>query len=191
MGVLNVTPDSFSDGGKYDRLDLAVKHFYSMLENGADIIDIGGESTKPGSDPVSIEEELNRVIPIIHEVKKTSNDVLISVDTYKSVVAKEAIKAGADIINDISGLTFDKDMASLLAKNDIPVIIMHIQGKPKTMQQNISYNENDLEKNVESSNSNNNSYGSSSSRVIEEPKEEELPFDISNVFAYSLSLIHI
>ena len=141
MGVLNVTPDSFSDGGKYDRLDLAVEHFYSMLENGADIIDIGGESTKPGSDPVSIEEELNRVIPIIHEVKKTSNDILISVDTYKSVVAKEAIKAGADIINDVSGLTFDKDMASILAKYDIPVIIMHIQGKPKTMQQNISYND--------------------------------------------------
>merc|ERR1711991_59195 len=109
-----------------------------MLENGADIIDIGGESTKPGSDPVSIDEELNRVIPIINEVKKSSNDILISVDTYKSVVAKEAIKAGADIINDISGLAFDEDMASLLAKNDIPVIIMHIQGKPKTMQQNIS-----------------------------------------------------
>ena len=132
MGVLNVTPDSFSDGGKFNRLDLAVKHIGSMLENGADIIDIGGESTKPGSDPVSVDEELNRVIPIINEVKKTSNDILISVDTYKSVIAKEAIKAGADIINDISGLAFDEDMAPLLAKKDIPVIIMHIQGKPKT-----------------------------------------------------------
>ena len=148
MGVLNVTPDSFSDGGKFNRLDLALKHIDSMLENGADIIDIGGESTKPGSDPVSIDEELNRVIPIINEVKKTNNDILISVDTYKSIVAKEAIKAGADIINDISGLAFDEDMAPLLAKNDIPVIIMHIQGKPKTMQQNIFYNDliNDIKK---------------------------------------------
>ena len=141
MGILNVTPDSFSDGGKFNRLDLAVKHVQRMLENGADIIDIGGESTRPGSDPVSTNEELNRIIPIINEVKKTSNDILVSVDTYKSAVAKEAIKAGADIINDISGLVFDKDMAPLLAKNDIPVIIMHIQGKPKTMQQNISYND--------------------------------------------------
>ena len=141
MGVLNATPDSFSDGGKFNRLDLAIKHIDSMLENGADIIDVGGESTRPGSDPVSIDEELNRVIPIVNEVKKTSNDILISVDTYKSVVAEEAIKAGADIINDISGLAFDKGMAPLLAKNDIPVIIMHIQGKPKTMQQNISYND--------------------------------------------------
>tara|TARA_B100000073_G_scaffold290490_1_gene253226 strand:+ start:383 stop:1168 length:786 start_codon:yes stop_codon:yes gene_type:complete len=141
MGVLNVTPDSFSDGGKFNRLDLAVKHIDSMLESGADIIDIGGESTKPGSDPVSIDEELNRVVPVISEIKKTNNDVLISVDTYKSVVAKEAIQAGADIINDISGLAFDEDMATLLAKNDIPVIIMHIQGKPKTMQQKISYND--------------------------------------------------
>ena len=141
MGVLNATPDSFSDGGKFNRLDLAVKHINSMLENGADIIDVGGESTKPGSDPVLIDEELNRVIPIINEIKKTSNDILISVDTYKSVVAKEAIKAGADIINDISGLAFDEDMAPFLANNDIPVIIMHIKGKPKTMQQNISYND--------------------------------------------------
>ena len=148
MGVLNVTPDSFSDGGKFNRLDLAVKHIGSMLENGADIIDIGGESTKPGSDPVSVDEELNRVIPIINEVKKTSNDILISVDTYKSVIAKEAIKAGADIINDISGLAFDEDMAPLLAKKDIPVIIMHIQGKPKTMQHNIYYDDliNDIKK---------------------------------------------
>ena len=141
MGVLNVTPDSFSDGGKFNRLDLAVKHINDMLENGADIIDIGGESTKPGSNPVSADEELNRVIPIINEIKKNNNDILISVDTYKSVVAKEAIDTGAEIINDISGLVYDKDMAPLLAKNDIPVIIMHIKGKPKTMQKNISYND--------------------------------------------------
>ena len=91
MGVLNATPDSFSDGGKFNRLDLAIKHIGRMLENGADIIDIGGESTKPGSDPVSIDEELNRVIPIINEVK-TNNDILISVDTYKSVLPKRQLK---------------------------------------------------------------------------------------------------
>ena len=141
MGVLNVTPDSFSDGGKFNLLNLALKHVNSMLEHGADIIDIGGESTKPGSDPVSVDEELNRVIPVVIEVKKRSNYALISVDTYKSVVAKEAIEAGADIINDISGLAYDKDMAPLLAKNDVPVVLMHIQGKPKTMQENISYND--------------------------------------------------
>ena len=141
MGVLNVTPDSFSDGGKFNLLNLALKHVNSMLEHGADIIDIGGESTKPGSDPVSVDEELNRVIPVVIEVKKRSNNALISVDTYKSVVAKEAIEAGADIINDISGLAYDKDMAPLLAKNDVPVVLMHIQGKPKTMQENISYND--------------------------------------------------
>lgn len=141
MGVLNVTPDSFSDGGKFNLLNLALKHVNSMLEHGADIIDIGGESTKPGSDPVSVDEELNRVIPVVIEVKKRSNNALISVDTYKSVVAKEAIEAGADIINDISGLAYDKDMAPLLAKNDVPVVLMHIQGKPKTMQDNISYND--------------------------------------------------
>ena len=103
MGVLNVTPDSFSDGGKFNRLNSALEHVYDMLENGADIIDIGGESTRPGSDPVSVDEELNRVIPIINEIKKNNNDILISVDTYKSEVAKEAIDSGADIINDISG----------------------------------------------------------------------------------------
>jgi len=141
MGVLNVTPDSFSDGGKFNQLNLAVKHVNGMLEDGADIIDIGGESTKPGSNPVSVDEELNRVIPVVCEIKKRSNNTLISVDTYKSVVAKEAIEAGADIINDISGLAYDKKMALLLAKNDVPVVLMHIQGKPKTMQENIFYND--------------------------------------------------
>jgi dihydropteroate synthase len=140
MGVLNATPDSFSDGGRYYKPNLAVKHINYMLENGADIIDIGGESTRPGSDPVSIEEELKRIIPIIDEIKKFDNNVLISVDTYKSAVAYRAIDAGADIINDISGLAYDEDMAPVLAKNDTPVVIMHIKGRPKTMQKNISYN---------------------------------------------------
>ena len=141
QGILNITPDSFSDGGLYLNRKKAFNRALKLLNDGCDIIDIGGESTRPGSDSVSINEELNRIIPIINEVKKTFNDILISVDTYISAVAKEAIKAGADIINDISGLAFDEDMAPLLAKNDIPVIIMHIQGKPKTMQQNIEYND--------------------------------------------------
>ncbi|MDG1848375.1 MAG: dihydropteroate synthase [Candidatus Marinimicrobia bacterium] len=139
MGVLNVTPDSFSDGGLYSRPEVAIDHAIDMVNNGADIIDIGGESTRPGSDSVSIEEELKRVIPIIDALKKRSDEVLVSVDTCKSSVAKRAIDVGADIVNDISGLTFDSEMKVLLANNNTPVIIMHINGKPKTMQKNISY----------------------------------------------------
>ena len=139
MGVLNVTPDSFSDGGLYSKPEVAIDHAIDMVNNGADIIDIGGESTRPGSDSVSIEEELKRVIPIIDAIKKRGDEVLVSVDTYKSSVAKRAIDVGADIVNDISGLTFDSEMKVLLANNNTPVIIMHINGKPKTMQKNISY----------------------------------------------------
>ena len=139
MGVLNITPDSFSDGGQFTSTDSAILHFDKMLDDGADIIDIGGESTKPGSDPVSADEESKRIIPIIREAKSKYKDILISVDTYKSSVAKKAIESGADFINDISGLTFDNGMASLLAKRNIPVVVMHINGKPKTMQKNISY----------------------------------------------------
>ena len=134
MGVLNVTPDSFSDGGLYNSPKVAIDHAIDMVNNGADIIDIGGESTRPGSESVSIEEELKRVIPIIDALKKKSDEILVSVDTYKSSVAKRAIDVGADIVNDISGLTFDSGMKALLANNNTPVIIMHINGKPKTMQ---------------------------------------------------------
>ena len=141
MGVLNVTPDSFSDGGQFNEIDSAILHVNKMLKNGADIIDIGGESTKPGSDPISASEELNRIVPIIKAIKGEHKDILISVDTYKSSVAKKAIKAGADFINDISGLTFDDEMVSLLAHRNIPVVIMHINGKPKTMQKNILYSD--------------------------------------------------
>ena len=137
MGVLNVTPDSFSDGGQFNEIDSAVLHVDKMLKNGADIIDIGGESTKPGSKPVSANEESRRIVPIIKAIKNEYKNILISVDTYKSSVAKKAIKAGADFINDISGLTFDDEMISLLAQNDIPVVVMHINGRPKTMQKNI------------------------------------------------------
>ena len=115
MGVLNVTPDSFSDGGQFNEIDSAILHVDKMLKNGADIIDIGGESTKPGSKPVSGNEESRRIIPIIKAIKKEHKDILISVDTYKSSVAKKAFEAGADFVNDISGLTFDDEMISFLA----------------------------------------------------------------------------
>ena len=141
MGVLNVTPDSFSDGGQFNEIDSAILHVDKMLKNGADIIDIGGESTKPGSDPVSANEESKRIVPIIKAIKNEYKDILISVDTYKSSVAKKAIEAGADFVNDISGLTFDDEMISLLAQSDIPVVVMHINGKPKTMQKNILYSD--------------------------------------------------
>ena len=141
MGVLNVTPDSFSDGGQFNEIDSAILHVDKMLKNGADIIDIGGESTRPGSNPVSANEESRRIVPIIKAIKNEYKDILISVDTYKSSVAKRAIEAGADFVNDISGLTFDDEMVSLLAQRNIPVVIMHINGKPKTMQKNILYSD--------------------------------------------------
>ena len=141
MGILNVTPDSFSDGGKYIDSESALDHALKMIDMGADIIDIGGESTRPGSDPVSEDDECNRVVPVIESLKKNNSEILISVDTYKPYVAKRAIEAGADIVNDISGLTFDSKMLSVLSKNDIPVVIMHINGRPKTMQNNPVYND--------------------------------------------------
>ena len=140
MGILNVTPDSFSDGGKFNRVDAAVKRCEEMLNEGAKIIDIGGESTRPGSDPVPVEEELKRVIPVIEEVRKRiGNQFFISVDTYKSRVAEEALNAGADIVNDISGFRFDERMAEVVAKFRCPAVVMHIKGKPKDMQKNPYY----------------------------------------------------
>ena len=141
MGVLNITPDSFSDGGRYIDFSNALNHALKMIDMGADIIDVGGESTRPGSDPVSKEDECQRIIPVIEAIKKINSEILISVDTYKSFVAKRAIDAGADIVNDISGLTFDHKMLSVLLENNVPVIIMHINGHPKTMQNNPSYND--------------------------------------------------
>jgi dihydropteroate synthase len=138
MGILNVTPDSFYDGGKYNNTDDAVNRAIDMERCGASIIDIGGESTRPGSKPVSVEEELKRVIPVI----KRSAQVLkipISVDTSKSEVAEEALKNGAEIINDISGMTFDKNMQPVAARYGAAVIIMHIKGLPETMQNNPLY----------------------------------------------------
>ncbi len=138
MGILNVTPDSFSDGGLYFKKDKAIKRALQMVNEGADIIDIGGESTRPGADPISIEEELKRILPII-EVLAKKIDIPISIDTYKSEVAEKAIEAGASIVNDISGLRFDKKMPEIISKYKVPVVIMHIKGKPKDMQLNPIY----------------------------------------------------
>ncbi len=139
MGILNVTPDSFSDGGKYLYIDAALKRVEEMLNEGADFIDIGGESTRPGSQRVTLEEELNRVIPIIKELSKRFPEVPISIDTYKSKVAKEAIDAGAWIVNDISGLNFDPKMKDIIVEEKVPIIIMHIKGTPENMQKNPQY----------------------------------------------------
>lgn len=138
MGILNVTPDSFSDGGRFNSLDKALFHAQQMIADGADVIDIGGETTKPGSERVSAEEELERVIPIVDAVKKRF-DIQISVDTYKSTVAEEAILSGASIINDISGFTMDEKMPDVALKYQPTCILMHMLGTPLTMQNNPVY----------------------------------------------------
>ena len=138
MGILNVTPDSFSDGGKFIQLGKALSQVQYMENNGADIIDIGGESTRPGAVAVSLEEEINRTIPVIEAIRKISN-ISISIDTYKSEVAEKALLAGADFINDISGLTFDSRMMEIMKKFDVPVVLMHIKGIPRNMQTNPTY----------------------------------------------------
>ena len=138
MGVLNVTPDSFSDGGKYAKPRSAARRASEMEKQGADIIDIGGESTRPGAEPVSAETELERVIPVIESIRKKS-DIPISIDTYKAKVAEIAISAGADIVNDISALRFDAAMAEVVAASKVPVVLMHMQGTPDRMQQEPHY----------------------------------------------------
>jgi len=138
MGVLNVTPDSFSDGGRFVEKNRAVEHALMMAEEGAQIIDVGGDSTRPGADPVSAEEEINRIRPVIEGIRRHSS-VLISIDTYRSGTARVALEAGADMINDISGAQFDVQMAATARSFDCPIIIMHIKGTPKNMQKNPSY----------------------------------------------------
>jgi len=133
MGVLNITPDSFSDGGKFFKIEGAVKQAKKMEKEGADIIDIGGESTRPFSNPVSEEEEIKRVIPVIKKLSRQIN-IPISIDTTKPTVAENAIKAGASIINDISGLKFDSHIAQIAADYDTPLILMHMQRNPRMMQ---------------------------------------------------------
>jgi dihydropteroate synthase len=139
MGILNVTPDSFSDGGLYFNREDAVKHGLKMLDQGAEIIDIGGESTRPGSEGVSAFEEMNRIIPVVEGILKKRPGAVISVDTTKSKVALEALKRGALIINDISGGTFDPEIMDSVKKYDAAMIIMHIKGTPKNMQFNPTY----------------------------------------------------
>jgi dihydropteroate synthase len=138
MGVLNVTPDSFSDGGRYSEKEKAVAHGLRMVEEGADLLDVGGESTRPGSKPLPLEEELARVLPVIETLARQVS-IPISIDTYKSAVAQRAIDAGASIINDISGLRFDPSLAQVAARHDAPIILMHIRGTPETMQRDVHY----------------------------------------------------
>lgn len=138
MGIVNVTPDSFADGGRYYDLEKAVIRGIEMEREGADFIDVGGESTRPGSDAISVEEELRRVIPVIQELKERVS-IPISVDTWKSAVARGALEAGATIVNDISGFHFDPEMPEVVGEHGASTILMHIKGTPKTMQQNPTY----------------------------------------------------
>lgn len=138
MGVLNVTPDSFSDGGKFFSAEKAIDHALAMVDEGADFIDVGGESTRPGSEPLPLEKELRRVLPVIEKLSGKIS-LPISIDTYKSKVADAALNAGAVLVNDISGLIFDDAMMQTVARHSASVIIMHIKGTPRTMQQNPQY----------------------------------------------------
>jgi len=138
MGVLNVTPDSFSDGGKFFTIEKAVEHGLAMVADGAHIIDVGGESTRPGAAPVAVEEEARRVVPVIKELQ-AKIDAVISIDTSKAQVARAAIAAGASIVNDVTGGRSDKEMMPLVAEAEAAFIIMHMQGNPRTMQADPRY----------------------------------------------------
>lgn len=141
MGILNVTPDSFSDGGMYLNKESAIARGLQILDEGADILDIGGESTRPGSEPVSVEEELDRTIPVIEEILAKRPEAIISIDTTKSVVAQKALKCGCRIINDISAGKFDDNMFETASKYNAGLVLMHMQGNPQNMQDNPAYNE--------------------------------------------------
>ncbi|MDY6803914.1 MAG: dihydropteroate synthase [Cyanobacteriota bacterium] len=153
MGILNVTPDSFSDGGDFNTLETALVRAEKFIEAGVDIIDVGGQSSRPGADVISLEEELERVVPVIDVLSKRRNEILtnkrngqdarskvaISVDTTRAEVARAAVRAGADIVNDISGGTFEEEMLPVVAALGVPIVLMHIKGTPKTMQQLTDY----------------------------------------------------
>ena len=139
MGIVNVTPDSFSDGGKFFSPEVAISHASKLITQGADIIDIGGESTRPGAKLVSESEELKRVIPVIEKIRTDNPRILISIDTTKASVAKYAVEAGADIINDVSGLSFDNNMTGIVESLNVPIVIMHMKGNPQNMQLNPKY----------------------------------------------------
>ncbi|MFA7244701.1 MAG: dihydropteroate synthase [Candidatus Magasanikbacteria bacterium] len=139
MGILNITPDSFYDGGKNSGQETILKKVQTMIDHGATFVDIGGYSSRPGADYVSEEEELSRVIPVIQLLNTKFPDIVISIDTFRSTVAKQAIQAGASIINDISAGNMDEKMFTTVADLQVPYIIMHMQGTPQTMQDNPSY----------------------------------------------------
>ena len=139
MGIVNVTPDSFSDGGKFFSPEVAISHASKLITQGADIIDIGGESTRPGAEQVSESEEIKRVIPVIEKIRTDNPTILISIDTTKASVAKYAVEAGADIINDVSGLSFDNNMTGIVESLNVPIVIMHMKGNPQNMQLNPKY----------------------------------------------------
>ncbi len=143
MGILNVTPDSFSDGGSYASVDAAVETALKMLSDGAAIIDIGGESTRPGAAEVAEQDEIERVVPVIWKLRQRSRECIISIDTRKSLVAAAALEAGADIINDVSGLSWDNRMAAVAASTGAGLILMHMRGSPADMQstENLIYND--------------------------------------------------
>lgn len=170
MGILNVTPDSFSDGGKFNRLGDAVAHAVQMVADGADIIDIGGESTRPFAKPVSVEEEIRRVVPVIESLAGHVS-VPISIDTTKAAVAERALAAGASIINDISALSYDPAMGELAARAGVPVVLMHMQGTPVTMQLNPEYEDpvNDIIKFLENAVQQAEEQGIPRSRIIVDP----------------------
>lgn len=139
MGILNTTPDSFSDGGQHNDLESAVAHAHAMAQAGAEIIDIGGESTRPGAEVVTNSEEVSRTQPVIEALRAANVFTPVSIDTRKGVVAQAAVSAGANIINDVSGLSYDPELINVVAETGLPVCIMHAQGDPKTMQKDPTY----------------------------------------------------
>ena len=139
VGILNVTPDSFSDGGDFLDPEAAAEHAVTMLDEGAEILDLGGESTRPGSDPVSQEEEIRRVVPVVERILAARPGAVISVDTYRSGTAAAALEAGASFVNDVTALRGDTRMASVIYEASCPVVLMHMQGEPKTMQKEPLY----------------------------------------------------
>ena len=140
MGIVNVTPDSFFDGGCYDVADRAIEHALQLEKEGAHILDIGGESTRPGADPISVEEESARVLPVIEGLKRSGVKALLSIDTRHAKVMEKAVAAGIDIINDVTALTHDERSLHIASESGLPVCLMHMQGDPKTMQNRPQYN---------------------------------------------------
>jgi len=140
MGILNVTPDSFSDGGEFDTVGKAVEYAKQMVVDGADIIDIGGESTRPGTKTITLDEEMDRVVPVIEEIVKKV-DVPLSIDTYKSKIAEKALDLGVSMVNDITALQGDKKLVNVVANFDVPIVLMHMKGNPRDMQKNPVYDD--------------------------------------------------